>query len=1146
MTLTTRQRGKDPTSSGLKIKLAQLASTMLLVGALAVPMGASAQSERVSVTGKTLSEVIKEVEKQTPYTFVYRDNINPNVTVKVKIKDGQLSAILTDILSPMGLTYSLNDHTITIVKTSTESPKTKSSVVKKGITISGNVIDKDGEPLCGATIMVKGSNIGISSDIDGNFTLAGVPADAVVSISYIGCNSRSIKASDVATLKKVVLQPNSNNLDEVVVVGYGTMKKRDLTGAVSTVKLSDDPLGTTSSVSRMLAGKAAGLQVTTTNAQPGGSSNFLIRGAASVNASNQPLFIIDGFPVNPSGDVGGGYYGYGSNDNILGQLNPNDIESIDVLKDASSTAIYGSRAANGVIIITTKKGNQGAAKVQYSGSVSVQSISDKWKIEDAKGWMEAANAFKYERHLYDNEYYPYGYNAPRLENYTPAYTEEQIANPEYNTNWVDEITRGGFQTQHNLSISGGNQLTKYLISGNYFRQDGVIKSNDLTRYTLRSNLEQKVGSMITVGLNLFGSSSTTHDIALTGHDGPEYDPVITAALKMNPLLPVYDENGNYMLNPYAAYMANPVSILEIENKYSRERLMANGFIEIKPWDFLSLRANLGLDRSNMKRRVYMPKSTLYGAKVNGQANINEFDKTDYLLDLTATFNKTFGEHNLTAMAGYSFQRFTAEFVNAENQDFTVENFSYNNLGAGNFSKPTVGSGRSRNELASFFGRVNYSFGDRYLLSATLRADGASNFSPDNRWGYFPSISAGWRFSSEEFMSGFESWLSNGKLRLSWGQTGNSSIGNRISSEYGPSSKYNIGNALTTGYQLTQLGNSKLKWETTTEWNVGLDLGFFNHRINLTAEYFHRVISDLLASRSLMSFNVVSSISDNIGKTQSQGVELTLNTVNFNTRDFTWTTDVTFSFYRDRWKERADNWVPSAWEEYDGPIRYAAGYLSDGIFKPGMDAPQMVGKRPGQILILDIDGYKYNEDGTMQVDEHGIPLKTGVPDGKLNDADKVTYATTDPGYLAGLGNTIRYKNFDFNIYFYGMFQVFRNGSYLDYPDGANRIDNYMNLYSSWRDQWSSQNPDGTSPGFFQSYSSYGNGDYFAKHCYMIRCRNITLGYTLPKIKGISKLRVYVDVNNPFKITNYNGLDLETGDTNCYPNVRSYSFGLEFTM
>lgn len=1145
MNSITRQWGKHPASGSRKSWLVRFVAALLLFGALAVPQDASAQSERVTVAGENLTQVFKEIEKQTNYTFVYRDEIQPNATIKVKAQNRPLSEVLTEILSPMGLTYSLNNRTITIIR---DASLAKAGGAKGGkeTTISGKVLDQEGEPLIGATVLVKGTSIGANTDADGNFTISKVPAGSVLTFSYIGFTPRNIKASDIAKLKEVVLQPDNKILDEVVVVGYGTMKKRDLTGAVSTVKLSDTPVGTTSSVSRMLAGKAAGLQVTTPSAQPGGATNFLIRGAASVNASNSPLFIIDGFPVNSTSDTGGGYYQYGANDNILGQLNPNDIESIDVLKDASSTAIYGSRAANGVIIITTKSGSQGAAKVQYSGTVSVQTIADKYKMENAAGWMEAANAVAYDRHMRDCMYYPYGHSRQDLPAFVPTYSAEQIASAAHDTDWFDEISRTGFQTQHNISVSGGTQMTKYLISGNFFKQDGVIKNNDLTRYTLRSNLEQKIGRMVNVGLNMFYSSSTTHDIPLSGHDGPEYDPVITVALKMNPLLPVRDENGDYTMNPKAAYTPNPVSMLDIQNKYSRERLMTNGFIEIKPWDFLTFRANLGLDRTNMKRRVYMPKSTLYGAKVGGQANINEFDKTDYLLDLTATFNKRFGEHSLTAMVGYSYQRFTAEFVNAENQDFTIESFGYNNLGAGNFSKPGVASGRSSSELASFFGRVNYTFGDRYLLTATLRADGASNFSKNNRWGYFPSVSAGWRFSSEEFMSSTSEWLSNGKLRLSWGQTGNSSIGNRTASEYSPAIKYNFGNALHTGYALSQLGNNNLKWETTTEWNVGLDLGFFNNRINLTAEYYHRVISDLLSSRTLMSFNPVAAISDNIGKTQSQGVELTLNTVNFNTRDFTWTTDVTFSFYRDRWKERADSWVPSAYEKYDGPLRYVAGYVSDGLIMPDDEVPYMVGNYPGQIKLLDIDGYSYNADGTIMVDKYGIPVKTGKPDGKLDDADKVIYSTTDPGYLAGFGNTLRYKNFDFNIYFYGMFQVFKNGSYLDQTDYFNNIDNYQNITTAWRDAWSASNPDGKNPGFNQIYSGYGNGDFFAKRFYMIRCRNITLGYTLPKIKGISKLRVYFDVNNPFKITNYKGLDLETGDTNSYPNVRSFSFGLEFSL
>ena len=375
------------------------------------------------------------------------------------------------------------------------------------------------------------------------------------------------------------------------------------------------------------------------------------------------------------------------------------------------------------------------------------------------------------------------------------------------------------------------------------------------------------------------------------------------------------------------------------------------------------------------------------------------------------------------------------------------------------------------------------------------------------------------------------------------------------SYYGTGYSYSFGNVLSQGVYLKQLGNPDLKWETTTEWNFGLDLGFFNNRLNVTAEYYHKTVSDLLATQSLLSFQEVGSIAANIGKTQSQGFELTINTVNFNTSKFNWTTDFTFSLYRDKWKERDPNWKPTAYSQYNSPIRYMSGYVSDGLIQAGETVDWMPGSLPGQVKIKDLNGYVYNEDGSVKVDKHGIPLKTGKPDGKLDDADKVIYGNSDPGYLAGLNNTIRYGNFDFNIYFYGQFSVLNNGSYKDLwlSGEACTVKNLYrgyNMPTSVKDIWSSDNQTGTQPSFFQSESTYGVGDYFLKKSWFVRCRNITLGYTIPTsvLRGVlSNVRVYADVNNPFVISPYKGLDLETDNSAfAYPNVRSFTIGVDITF
>lgn len=1119
---------------------------LLLAGDLAV------NAQKVTFNGEqvSLKRAFEQIESVSNYKIAYNTSqLDVNRKVTLNQKNTDVLQVLDQLLAGTGCTYKVNENYIVITAQQAGSLKKIHGVVK----------DVNGEPIIGANVVVKGSpSNGTITDFNGNFDLS-VTSNATLQISYIGYNTQELFVGKKTDFN-IVLKEDTETLEEVVVVGYGTMKKKDLTGAVASVKMDDAPVGTVSTISHALAGKAAGLQVNTISAQPGSGSTFRIRGAASVNAGNDPLIIIDGFPVSPTDEskIQTGKYDSGSSDNILASINPNDIESIEVLKDASSTAIYGARAGNGVIIITTKKGKTGAPKVTYSGTASVQTMAAKYEMLSAKDFMIQSNRYALEEWRRSNGIGIYGgkSEAEAASPYTPYYSEAEIANPAYDTDWFKEITRTGFQTQHNLSVNGGTETTKYLISGNFFKQNGVVKNNDMDRYRARVNVEQKVSKYVNLGVNMTLSRNTTNNVPL-GAGQNENASIMVAAAQFSPILPVRDENGDYVLNSQAAFLPNPVSLLEITDKTVKERLLGTAYIEIKPIEELTLKGNFGIDRNYQKHSVYMPKTTLYGQKTGGQANIAQYDKSDYLMELTANYSKRFGDHNLNALVGYSFQRFTDESLSAGNSQFLIDGFLYNNLGAGAYPKPSVGSSASKSEMASFFGRINYSYKDRYLLTATMRADGASNFAKNNRWGYFPSVALGWRFTEEEFMQPLTSVVSSGKLRVSFGQTGNSNIGNRAVSYYSTGNNNEFGGTEQVGVYLSQMGNADLKWETTTEWNVGLDLGFFNNRLNVTAEYFHKVVSDLLSERSLLSFQEVSTIAANIGETQSQGFELTVNSTNFNTKDFSWNTDFTFSFYRDKWKTRDESWKPSAYSVYDSPIRYQYGYLSDGLIQPGETVDWMPGAIPGQVKIKDINGYVYNEDGSVKVDQYGIPLKSGKPDGKLDDADKVIYGSSDPGYLLGLNNTFRWKNFDLNIYFYGQFDMLNSGSYKDlWLTGASGMTGIVNMYrgynmpASAKDVWTSDNQSAVRPVYFQDKSTWGIGDYYLQKSWFIRCRNITLGYTIPVNQGrniLSNVRVYFDVNNPFMITPYDGLDLETDNSVwAYPNVRSFSLGIDITF
>ena len=1155
----------------MSYNMKKILALTLLLGALWIPATAQVKIP-VNAHNESIGKVLEQIRQASGYEIVYVDSHLKDVgNVTLTVKNEDLKDVLDKIFEGTDITYTIRDRHIIISRKKSNARKKGNAVNVKDNTkstkttvssLTGVVVGTDGEPLIGATVLEKGTHNGVATDIDGKFSINVQKPGATLEISYVGYDGVSVKATPGKEMK-ITMRENSALLNEVVVVGYGSMKKSDLTGSVSQIKIDETRAATVSSVTNALAGKAAGMQVSLSTSQPGAASTIRIRGAASPNTDNSPLIVIDGFPVNPTSDskTAVGKYNSGQNDNFLGSINPNDIESIEVLKDASSTAIYGSRAGHGVILITTKKGKAGKATVTYTGNVSAQVMSGSYEMLDARNYMIQTERYRMENWRMENGVGFFGGKDEeatlQTNPYTPKYTQEMIDNPGETTDWFGAVTRTGFQTAHNLNVQGGAENTRYLVSGNFMMHNGVVKNNDMKRFTLRSNITQKFNEHFSGGIYLTLSRIDQNSIP-SGLSSNEDSGVMVAAATQSPLQPIYDENGNYTTNPLAAFLPNPVSMLEITNKSRRNRFLGSMYVEYKPIQELTFKLNLGVDYNNHKRQVYMPKTTLYGQKVDGQADIAQYDQNDYLAELTASYVKEFSDiHSINAVIGGSYQKFNSEGFTAGNSGFLSDALLYNNLSYGDYAKPWVSSSKQDSEMASFFGRVNYTLMNRYLLTATLRADGSSNFAKGNQWGFFPSVAVGWRFSEENFMDRARSWFSNGKLRVSWGQTGNSSIGFQAVSMYrgsnstGTKMNHGFGGVEHLGFIISQLGNPDITWETTTEFNVGLDLGFINNRINLAVDYFNREISNLLTWRTLPCISPVSGIADNMGKTRSHGLEITLNTINIDNRDFSWSTDLTFSFYRDRWEERAENWTPSVYSRYKGAVRPLEGYfLTDGLVQPGEEIPSMPGALPGQIKIKDINGYVFNDDGTYKTDAHGIPVLTGEPDGIINDADRVYIGSRDPGFIMGFNNTLRYRDFDFNIYFYGHFDQWTTGAYRDlWIQSAYIVDNDRSVPVSIEEMWSTDNPDGWRPGFAQSSNSIhmGSTDFYLKKCWFIRCRNITLGYTVPVKKGISKLRVYADVNNPFMLTNYKGLDMETDDSAyAIPNVRSFNFGVEISF
>lgn len=1015
--------------------------------------------------------------------------------------------------------------------------------------LSGTVVDEKGEPVIGANVSIKGTTQGTITDIDGQFSLENVNAKATLLISYIGYLPQEIVAGN-KSIFHVILKEDTQKLEEVIVVGYGTQRKRDLTGAIASVKTEDLPKANSVSVGQMLSGQVAGLKVMQTSAQPGGNIEFRVRGNASVNASNEPLIIIDGIPSTGGAVEENSHYG-GGKKSTLNSINPNDIASIEVLKDASSTAIYGARAANGVIIITTKRGKEGKATVTYDGSVSVQRFSEKWDVLSPKDYMLQANRYLKEKWLYENNMGPYGDKSPEEASYEyiPRYSDAQINGVVNGTDWVDQVLRSGFIQQHNVSMSGGANGTTYLASINYYDQAGIIKNNDYQRFTGRVNLDQKLGEYIKVGLSASMSRNKNKNVPLGGGTGSNTYGILQLAITANPLLPVKDENGKYPIDPNNTFVPNPASMLEISDESLLQHQLASAYIEITPLKDLLIRSNFGYDGSSTNRGQYIPKSTLEGERFNGRAEISHSRNENYLFEIFARYSKSIKEHTITGMAGYSYQYFKWDGHSLYNYDFMLDSFLWNNIGAGAAVKPGVSSYSNYENLLSFYARVNYDYKQRYLLTFNLRADGSPKFAQNNRWGYFPSVSVGWRVSDEHFFEGLRSVVSNFKIRGGYGTTGNADLGNRSMQAFKAYTGNPIGGQDQMGVWAHQLENKNLKWETTKEFNVGLDYGLFDERITGSLEYYNRTVDDLLSTRPLLSYNEINEIADNIGSTTSKGFEFSAN-ARILTGAFKWDMGINLFKNSINWNTRDKDWKPAIYQNDKDPLRAIYSYVSDGLVKEGENLAHMPGAIPGQIKLKDLNGYKRDTDGNPVVDDRGRYILTGQPDGKLDEADIVLIGSEDPGLNFGLSTNLEYKNFDLSIYMYGMLNYYKtNETRKMYSLEAYRIEQGFNIFSETKDAWGSDNPTGTRPNMLMGRASnYSWGDYSIEKADFLRMKNITLGYTVPtqKISWLSRLRVYVSADNLFVLTKYNGLDPETDSFAGYPNQRSFSFGTNITF
>ena len=967
------------------------------------------------------------------------------------------------------------------------------------VQVSGLVLDQDREPVIGATVKVKGTSTGTATDIDGRFTLQAPSANSTLSISYVGYLPMEIAANSPELEKGVVLKENAEVLDEVVVIGYGRVKKSDATGSVIAVKPDDFNKGNRTSVQEAMVGKIPGVNVVTASGAPGSGATVRIRSGASLSASNDPLFVVDGVPIDNSTIEGAS--------NLIGGINPEDIETFTVLKDASATAIYGSRASNGVIVITTKKGAD-RLKVTYTGSFAISTKTKSLEVLDADEFRK---------------FVPTITGVPSDAVFGTA-----------NTDWQDEIYRTAFGTEHNLSVAGKiNAITTpYRVSVGYTNQDGIIRTNKYQRFTAGLALTPK---LLDDHLNLNLNAKFSYE-----HNNMVDNGVVTNALRYDPTRPVRtgsstaatDPGLGYFIwmngnSPMAIQTDNPVAQLELEdrlNKVTRSIGNAQFDYKIHGLEDLSVNLNLGYDilRSKYNRTVPELAGMMYtGNQKDGTGLVYNSvqDKSNLLLDAYANYHHNWGgKHDFSAMAGYGWQHFWRKY------DATNHDPEGNELSAKRHYKTEY-------YLVSWYGRLNYSFADRYLLTATLRADASSRFAKDNRWGYFPSVAAAWRVIQEPFLQE-QSTLSDLKIRVGYGETGQQDIINdypwmtTYSISY-PESSYQFGDKWYETYRPNGYDND-IKWETTRTWNFGLDFGFLNNRIFGSVDYYKRHTKDLLNTINVPAgVNYAPVLTTNIGSMDNQGVEVALNFVPVSTKDWEWSIGLNYTWQQSKITKL--NVVDSDYNFVN------TGAISD------------TGKTV-QVFMVDQTPYTFYL-AKQAYDEAGKPIEGQYvqPDGTISPTE-TKYATGKSGlptHLLGFNTRLSYKNWDLAISGHGSF-----GSYIyNYL----RADQY--LTSAYSDQGSFSNIfKYTADQGFENQQLYS--DYWLEKGDFFRFDNITLGYTFPRLwNNRSTLRVTLGVQNVATITSYTGIDPEiySGNSSCpgidkevYPRPRTFTLGLNLNF
>jgi len=1057
-------------------------------------------------------------------------------------------------------------------------------VVQQTKKITGTVSDQFG-PVIGATVRVKGSSNGVITDMDGNFALDAKPGETI-EVSYVGYLTKTFTVGSAARYD-VTIEEDHQNLQEVVVVGYGTMKKSDLAGASASMDEKAIKGTNITNIDQAFLGRATGVNAVQTSGAPGSASSVRVRGQATINANAEPLYVVDGVIFQGMGASGASFglgdaLGNGSVSTIspLSTLNPSDIVSMEILKDASATAIYGAQGANGVVLITTKRGKAGEAKFTYDGSLS---INRQMKRLDIMNLREFA------------EYYNDMVSQGEISKPDETYSDPSILGK--GTNWQDAIFQTALQHQHQVSAQGGTDKVRYYVSGNYMNQEGTIIGSNFNRFSVRTNLDADLKSWLKLGLNV-SYTQTADDLKLADSD----EGIINYSLVTPPDIQIYDINGDYSHVSKEGYTSpNPIALAMMDDiLLDRQKLTGSVFADITPIKHITWHAELGYDLSWSKAETYEPKVNLgTWNRAQNSSRLQKNSSTFWALKNYVTYSNQFGKHNVTAMFGQEAWESKWDYVSAFNTDLPNDEVHNPALGSGD---PKIGAGFGSSSMASFFTRETYNYDDRYLGTYTYRYDGSSNFGPNKRWAGFHSLALAWRFSNEAFVKAFtEGWLSNGKLRLGWGQTGNSGIGGY---KWGSAMSV-MDTGLGVSYRPANLKNLDIKWETQEQWNVGLDLGFVNGRIGLTLDWYKKMSKDMLMQLTLPSImgtsgNGSSALAapwGNYGDIENTGFEIALNTIPVETKNFSWHSDLQFSFNKNKLKSLSGStallgmgqWTDVVARSVPGESLYNFyGYEVVGVYQDFDDIlnSPVYTLQQNNPIEYDADGKahwstdptKYNPRNTTFVGD--LKYKDVNGDGVINEQDKTNIGSPFPKFTFGWNNTFTYKNFDLTI--------FINGNY------GSKIGNYMkmklsHMNSPWSNQLTAINGRTRLKPIDGVYADYWTSDitnvmttgvsdlprasindpndndawssrYIEDGSY-IRLKSLTLGYTfdskLVKKWGLSSLRLTFNATNLLTITGYDGYDPEIGastastnvfnlDNGRYPSPTSFTFGLNVSF